>query len=85
VLINYSILELPMGGWKHSGIGYRHGAYGIRKFCRTESLTIPRLPQAKSEILWFPYSSRRRRLIRALYRFFNARGLRSRLGIGRRG
>jgi acyl-CoA reductase-like NAD-dependent aldehyde dehydrogenase len=84
VMINYSVLELPMGGWKHSGIGYRHGAYGIRKFCRMESLTIPRLPQAKSEILWFPYSSRRRRVVRALYRFFNARGLRNRLGIGRR-
>jgi acyl-CoA reductase-like NAD-dependent aldehyde dehydrogenase len=85
VIVNYSVLELPMGGWKHSGIGYRHGAYGIRKYCRTESLTIPRLPQAKSEILWFPYSSRRRRIVRALYRLFNARGLRNRLGIGRRG
>jgi acyl-CoA reductase-like NAD-dependent aldehyde dehydrogenase len=85
VMINYSVLELPMGGWKHSGIGYRHGAYGMRKFCRTESLTIPRLPQTKSEILWFPYSSRRRRIVRGLYRLFNARGLRNRLGIGRRG
>jgi acyl-CoA reductase-like NAD-dependent aldehyde dehydrogenase len=84
VLINYSVLELPMGGWKHSGIGYRHGAYGIRKFCRSESLTIPRLPQPKSEILWFPYSAPRRRVVRALYRLFNARGLRNRLGIGRR-
>ena len=49
VLTNYSVLGLPMGGWKHSGIGYRHGAEGIRKFCRTESMTIPRLPTAKSE------------------------------------
>ena len=25
-----------MGGWKSSGIGFRHGAYGIRKFVRSE-------------------------------------------------
>jgi acyl-CoA reductase-like NAD-dependent aldehyde dehydrogenase len=84
VMINYSVLELPMGGWKHSGIGYRHGAYGIRKYCRTESLTVPRLRQGKSELLWFPYSASRRRIVRALYRLLNARGLRNRLGIGRR-
>jgi acyl-CoA reductase-like NAD-dependent aldehyde dehydrogenase len=81
VLIHYSTVELPMGGWKSSGIGYRHGAYGIRKFCRTESLTIPRLPTAKSEPLWFPYTPRKRRLINRLYRLFNARGLRNRLGL----
>jgi acyl-CoA reductase-like NAD-dependent aldehyde dehydrogenase len=81
VLIHYSTVELPMGGWKSSGIGYRHGAYGIRKFCRTESLTIPRLPTAKSEPLWFPYTPRKRRMINRLYRLFNARGLRNRLGL----
>ena len=78
--VNYSVLGLPMGGWKNSGIGYRHGAVGIRKFCRTESLTTPRLPQPKREFLWFPYSPRQRGFVRRLYRFFNARGLRNRLG-----
>jgi acyl-CoA reductase-like NAD-dependent aldehyde dehydrogenase len=80
-LANYSILGLPMGGWKSSGIGYRHGAVGIRKYCRTESLTIPRIPQGKSELWWFPYSPRKRRLLRWVYRFRNARGLRNRLGL----
>jgi betaine-aldehyde dehydrogenase len=78
---NYAVLGLPMGGWKSSGIGYRHGAIGIRKFTRSESLTIPRLPQPKRELLWFPYSPRQRRLVRRIYRFFNARGLRNRLGL----
>lgn len=78
-MTNYSFLGLPMGGWKSSGIGYRHGAVGIRKFCRTESLTVPRLPQPKREFLWFPYSRRQRGFVRRLYRFFNARGLRNRL------
>jgi betaine-aldehyde dehydrogenase len=81
VIINYNILDLPMGGWKSSGIGNRHGAPGIRRFCRTKALTIPRLPQAKSDPIWFPYSARRRGAVRRLHRFLNARGLRNRLGL----
>jgi acyl-CoA reductase-like NAD-dependent aldehyde dehydrogenase len=81
VLINYSVLELPMGGWKSSGIGYRHSAYGIRKFCRMESLTMPRGPQPKSELLWFPYTPRKRRIVNGFYRLINARGIRNRLGL----
>jgi acyl-CoA reductase-like NAD-dependent aldehyde dehydrogenase len=80
-LTNYSVLGLPMGGWKSSGIGYRHGAVGIRKFCRTESITVPRFRQPKREFLWFPYSARKRGAVRRLYRLFNARGLRNRLGL----
>ena len=79
VLVNYNVLGLPMGGWKSSGIGVRHGAQGIRRFCRTEALTLPRLPQPKSELLWFPYSPRKRGLIRRVYTFLSARGLRNRL------
>ena len=33
--INYSALNLPMGGWKTSGVGTRHGANGIRKYTKT--------------------------------------------------
>jgi acyl-CoA reductase-like NAD-dependent aldehyde dehydrogenase len=82
VLTNYYLLELPMGGWKESGIGYRHGAYGIRKYCRTESIVSPRFKQGKADPLWFPYS-RRHRLARRLFMLFTARGLRNRLGLGR--
>ena len=32
-MINYTALELPMGGAKASGLGSRHGAGGIRKYC----------------------------------------------------
>ncbi len=84
VLVNYNVLGLPMGGWKNSGIGVRHGAQGIRRFCHTESLTIPRLPTAKSEPVWFPYSARKRGVVRRLYTLLNARGLRNRLGLRRR-
>jgi hypothetical protein len=83
VLINYNVLGLPMGGWKNSGIGVRHGAQGIRRFCHTEAVTIPRLPTAKSEPVWFPYNARKRGIVRRLYTFMNARGLRNRLGLRR--
>ena len=80
-LVNYFHFEVPMGGWKDSGIGWRHGPTGIRKYCRTESIVTPRLPTAKDEPLWYPYSPRRRKLLNRLYRPVNARGLRNRLGL----
>ena len=40
--INYSALNLPMGGWKTSGLGTRHGAGGIRKYTKTQSLLVTR-------------------------------------------
>ena len=81
VLTNYFMQNLPMGGWKQSGVGIRHGAYGIKRFCRTESIVSPRFPQGKSDPLWFPYKPGRRRLIRSVSRFLTARGLRDRLGL----
>ncbi|HEX2129429.1 MAG TPA: aldehyde dehydrogenase family protein [Solirubrobacterales bacterium] len=38
--VNYGALELPMGGWKSSGLGSRHGADGIRKYTKRQSLMI---------------------------------------------
>jgi acyl-CoA reductase-like NAD-dependent aldehyde dehydrogenase len=55
--INYIVLELPMGGWKESGLGVRHGAPGIRKYTRTQSLLVTRFAP-KREIHFFPYSAR---------------------------
>jgi betaine-aldehyde dehydrogenase len=81
VLTNYFCLELPMGGWKESGIGYRHGGYGIRKYCRTESIVSPRFKQGKRDPLWFPYKPAQRGFVNRTYRFFNARGIRKRLGL----
>jgi acyl-CoA reductase-like NAD-dependent aldehyde dehydrogenase len=84
VLNNYQMLPLPMGGWKSSGIGSRHGAYGIKKFVRSSSITTPRVRPLASELQWFPYSRRKRKTLGNIYRLFNARGLRNRLGLGRR-
>ena len=80
-LVNYFHLEVPMGGWKDSGIGWRHGPGGIRKYCRTETIVSPRLPNSKSEPLWYPYTPTRRKMLNRLYRLVNARGLKNRLGL----
>lgn len=57
-IINYMALELPFGGIKESGIGFRHGgADGLRKFCRSHSILVDRF-QMKREIHWHPYDKR---------------------------
>ena len=63
--VNYFALNLPMGGWKGSGIGTRHGAGGIRKYCRSQSLLVTRLAP-KREVFMFPYRAIRTRLLRGL-------------------
>jgi len=43
VVANLMCITAPMGGWKESGIGARFGgADGMRKYCRQETVTIPR-------------------------------------------
>jgi acyl-CoA reductase-like NAD-dependent aldehyde dehydrogenase len=78
VLVGFLASDVPFGGWKDSGIGQRHGEYGIKKYCRPESLVITRFG-GKRELLWFPYTPKRRNLLRRLSRIFNARDLRRRL------
>jgi len=70
--INYSALNLPMGGWKTSGVGTRHGANGIRKYCKTQSLFITRRA-LKREPFMFPYRARRTRMLRRFYKLLYGR------------
>jgi acyl-CoA reductase-like NAD-dependent aldehyde dehydrogenase len=73
--INYTALNLPMGGWKASGLGTRHGANGIRKYCKIQSLLVTRRA-LKREPFMFPYTARQTRLLRRFYRLFYGRGAR---------
>src|SRR3954454_415079 len=79
VLVGFLASDVPMGGWKDSGIGFRHGEYGIKKFVRPESLVISRFG-SKREPLYFPYTDERRQKLIKLTRFFTARDWRRRLG-----
>jgi acyl-CoA reductase-like NAD-dependent aldehyde dehydrogenase len=78
-LIGFLLTDVPFGGWKDSGIGLRHGEYGIKKYCRAESLVITRFG-GKRDLLWFPYTKKRRLMMRRLFNFFNARDWKRRLG-----
>ena len=52
-LMNYLALEAPFGGANESGLGARHGAPGIRKYCATQTILITRFG-AKREPTMFP-------------------------------
>jgi len=80
VIVNYVLMDVPMGGWKESGIGFRHGEYGIKKYCRPESVIVSRFT-AKREPTWYPYTKSRRGLVGRVARAFNARDWRRRLGL----
>jgi acyl-CoA reductase-like NAD-dependent aldehyde dehydrogenase len=74
--LNYYALNLPMGGWKASGTSARHGAGGIRKYCRTQSLLVSGFGP-KRELYMFPYKRRITRLVQRGYRVLYGRGKRS--------
>jgi betaine-aldehyde dehydrogenase len=80
VISNYLAVDVPMGGWKESGIGFRHGEYGIKKYCRPESIVITRFG-GKREPVWYPYTKARRGLIGRIAQAFNARDIKRRLGL----
>ncbi len=79
VLVNYAVTEVPMGGWKESGIGYRHGPGGIRKFCAQQSVVIDRFGM-KSEINWWPMTPGKVKLFRRALNFFGSGWRRKLLG-----
>jgi acyl-CoA reductase-like NAD-dependent aldehyde dehydrogenase len=74
--VNYTTLELPMGGWKTSGLGSRHGVYGIRKYTKQQTLLITRFAGKKDPHM-FPYSARKTKLLTRFTRLLYGRGKRS--------
>ncbi len=75
VQLNYVALELPMGGWKSSGLGSRHGAGGIRKYTRQQSLLVTKLAP-KKDVHMFPYKARTTKLLGRGIKFLYGRGKR---------
>jgi acyl-CoA reductase-like NAD-dependent aldehyde dehydrogenase len=73
--VNYVVLELPMGGWKASGLGSRHGADGIRKYTKKQAVLITRFaPKRDPHML--PYKERRTKMFLRVLRFMYGRGKR---------
>lgn len=82
VFSNLFAVGLPHSGWKSSGIGARlGGAQGVRKYCRVQAITEPRLPVTTKELTWYPYSARRTAIAGRVLRLAAGRGLRQRLGL----
>ncbi|MEN3283254.1 MAG: hypothetical protein V7607_4394, partial [Solirubrobacteraceae bacterium] len=74
--VNYTALELPMGGVKASGLGSRHGAGGIRKYTRQQALLISRLHPRK-DIHMYPYTAKMTAVLGRLIRVLYGRGKRA--------
>jgi acyl-CoA reductase-like NAD-dependent aldehyde dehydrogenase len=75
-MINYTVLELPMGGAKASGLGSRHGAGGIRKYCSQQAIVITPKLAMKKEPFMYPYKTRTSQLLARLFKFMYGRGKR---------
>jgi acyl-CoA reductase-like NAD-dependent aldehyde dehydrogenase len=73
--INYVALELPMGGWKASGLGSRHGAAGIRKYTKQQSLLVTRFAP-KRDLHMLPYKGRTTKLVGRMLKLLYGRGKR---------
>ena len=71
--MNYTALELPMGGAKASGLGSRHGAGGIRKYCQQQALLVSRL-HPKKDLHMYPYNAKTTGRLTKLFRFLYGRG-----------
>ncbi len=74
-MINYTVLELPMGGAKASGLGSRHGAGGIRKYCSQQAIVVTRLGM-KKEPFMYPYKARTSRMLGRMFKLLYGRGKR---------
>jgi len=72
--INYTALELPMGGWKTSGVGVRHGAPGIRKYTKPQTILVTKLALGKSDLHMHPYTAKRSKLFGRMINLIYGRG-----------
>jgi acyl-CoA reductase-like NAD-dependent aldehyde dehydrogenase len=73
--VNYVALELPMGGWKDSGLGSRHGADGIRKYTKKQAILVTRFAP-KRDIHMLPYKASTTKLIGRMLKLVYGRGKR---------
>ncbi|WP_067828564.1 aldehyde dehydrogenase family protein [Nocardia inohanensis] len=61
-LLNAFALGAPFGGWKESGMGYRGGAEGIRKYCKAQLIGIADIA-ASRDPHHFPHTPEQAQLI----------------------
>jgi acyl-CoA reductase-like NAD-dependent aldehyde dehydrogenase len=85
-IANYFATEIPIGGAKESGLGARHGATGIQKYCQRQNVVVTRFGLSR-ELYYFPYSKGTAKLfdlaLVALFGRGSGRGQRGRKIAGR--
>ena len=65
-----------MGGAKASGLGSRHGAGGIRKYCSQQAIVVTSRLALKREPHMYPYKRRTSRLLAGFFKLLYGRGKR---------
>jgi acyl-CoA reductase-like NAD-dependent aldehyde dehydrogenase len=75
VLVNYFFVAAPLGGWKASGVGFRHGIETLRQFCVSQSIVEDRpgmglVGGLVRKYLAFPYRKPVLNLLRRLLKVF---------------
>ena len=75
-VINYFALELPMGGWKASGLGTRHGKDGIRKYTQKQTVLVTKFAPTKKDIHMMPYKPMTTKLLGRVVKLLYGRGKR---------
>lgn len=70
-VVHYNALEAPMGGVKDSGIGTRHGAAGIRKYCTPQTMLVGQRVALARDPNMYPYRRWSSRALGAAIRFVN--------------
>lgn len=77
-MVHMMIPEVSMGGIKESGIGKRHGAEGIHKYCYEQTIVVDRFG-LKSEAVWYPSPRNRAKVYRRLLNLMFRSGLKNKL------
>ena len=70
---NAFALPMPQGGWKESGLGTRHGADGIRKYTKKQSVLVTKFAPMKKDLHMLPYSEKRTRFLARLLKLVYGR------------
>lgn len=79
VMMNVFQFPIPQAGWLESGVGARAGSNGILKYTRPQA-TVTDVVEPKSEIFWYPHTSKLGAVQERAVSILGARDWRRRLG-----
>jgi len=78
-LMSHGMAETPWGGFKNSGLGRTHGKFGFDEMTQPQVIVRDRLPFAKRDLWWHPYSEKVHRALRGALQLLYGRSLRARI------